>query len=237
MRALKTSFLALLFSLAACGGGGSDAPTRGAEPVEYVPAAKLVVIGNSITYVPATPELGWDHGSGMAASSAATDYAHLVAAGLDASALAISNFADLERNPTDAINRIDMDTPVARQIAQHAAEVTPQSAVVIQLGDNAPHDSMSTFGPAYGALLDAVAARQTLVCVSTWWQDGSKDAVIRAACEGHGGRFVFIGDIGSDPANRDHLDGPQYMHAGVQAHPHDWSMARIAGRVLAALER
>jgi hypothetical protein len=229
--------LLVLCILTACGGGGSDAPARGAEPVQYVPAAKLVVIGNSLAVVPADPAGSeWDHTSGAAASSADTDYAHLVAKGLGLP-LTVSNFADLERNPNDAINKIDMLTPVEEQIAKHAASVTADSIVVVQLGDNALPQTMGEFGPAYGALLDAVAARRALVCVSTWWRDDSKDSVIRAACEAHGGRFVIIGDILHDPTSRDRIEGPQFQNASLQAHPHDWSMARIAARVLVALER
>jgi Rieske Fe-S protein len=75
------------------------------------------------------------------------------------------------------------------------------------------------------------------VCVSTWWEEPSKDAVIASACEAHGGRYVYIGDILTDPANRDRLEGPQYTDASVQDHPHDWSMARIAERIVAAHPR
>lgn len=238
MASIKSTLATLLLSslLAACGGGGSETPSGGAQPIEYIEASKLVVIGNSLAVVPADPPGSeWNHTSGAAASSAEKDYAHLVAKGLSLP-LTVSNFADLERNPNDAINHIDLTTPVEQQIAKHAASVTTDSIVVVQLGDNALPQTMPQFGPAYGALLDAVAARRALVCVSTWWRDDSKDAVIRGACEAHGGRFVFIGDIQFDPANRDRLEGPQFSNASLQAHPHDWSMARIAERMLAALE-
>lgn len=235
---MRTTFiLASLLTLAACGGGGSSSPGAPSEPAQHMQASKLVVIGNSISRHGQVSSIGWDHDSGMAASSAATDYAHLVAATLGVAQLTANNFADLERNPADAINTIDLDTPVAHQIANRAAEVTSDSIVVVQLSDNAPHESMATFGPGYSALLDAVSARKALVCVGSFWYDATKDAVLKTACEAHGGRYVYIGDIHTDPTNRDRLDGPQYTNAAVQDHPHDWSMARIAERVLIALER
>ena len=226
--------LALLCTLVACGGGGDSDPGAAPAPADHVPAASLAIIGNSITFVPRTPGL-WEHDGGMAASDADHDYAHLVARGMSIASPLITNFADLERNPADAINKIDTATPVKEQIATVTAGIDAKTAVVIQLGDNAAPADLAQFGAAYAALLDAASARLALVCVSTFWEHTGKDAVIKAACEAHGGSYVYIGDIFRDPANRDLLDGPQYANATVKAHPHDWSMARIAERVLSAL--
>jgi len=57
--------------------------------------------------------------------------------------------------------------------------------------------------------------------------------MIKAACTERGGRYVFIGDIRIDPANQDG-QGVQFRNRGVNAHPHDWSMARISERIVAA---
>lgn len=188
---------------------------------------KAVFIGNSITYSLAAPAVGWNHTSGMAASSAAADYAHLAATGLQVQSPSITNFSALERNP--AANKPD--------IAAMTAGIDAATAVTIQLGDNVPLDRLSEFADAYDALLAAAVRARSLVCVSTWWIEPSRDAVIESACRARGGTYVSIGDIRPDPANRDRLDGPQYTDAAVQDHPHDWSMARIASRVQAAHAR
>ena len=246
----KLGMIAALVALAACGGGGEGGGTStamnggggasGAAPVpppSPAPApavppppppssspnyAKAVFIGNSITYSLASPAMGWDHTSGMAASSAATDYAHLVAAALKVDSPNITNFSPLERNPSANISGI----------AEVTAPIDASTAVTVELGDNVPLDKLAEFSTAYNALLDAIHGK-SLVCVSTWWVEPSRDAVIKSACDAHGGKFVYIGDVRPDPNNRDHLDGPQYADPAVEDHPHDWSMARIAERVIA----
>jgi hypothetical protein len=189
-----------------------------------VAAIKGVFIGNSISMMVANPSIGWDHTSGMAASSAATDYAHLVSASLHLQSQTVNNFSALEINP--AANK--------GGIPEQTSGIDGATAVTIELGDNARLDHLPEFADAYNALLDAASHGRTLVCVSTWWEERLKDAIIKPACEAHGGTYVYIGDLFGDPANRDLLEGPQYSNAALQAHPHDWSMARIAARVAAA---
>jgi hypothetical protein len=94
--------------------------------------------------------------------------------------------------------------------------------VVIELGDNA--GVTPAFAAGYSALLDGTKGRLSLYCLSTWWQQPSQDLMIKAACEAHGGHYVFIGDI--YPTRQDAR--VVYADAAVQAHPNDWSMAMIA---------
>ena len=189
-------------------------------------ATKGVFIGNSITFSPANPSVGWDHSSGMSASSAQTDFAHIVGEALHLWSPSFINFAALERDP--AANR--------SRIAELTAGIDHLTAVTIQLGDNVSPDParLAEFTAAYHELLDAAGRGRTLVCVSTWWELWAKDTMIKEACEARGGTYVSIGDIRYDPKNRDHFDGPQYADPSIDDHPHDWSMARIAERVLAA---
>lgn len=189
-------------------------------------ATKGVFIGNSITFSPANPAVGWDHSSGMAASSAATDFAHLAGEALHLWSPTFINFAALEREP--AANR--------SRIAELTAAIDDATAVTIQLGDNVAPDParIAEFTTAYHELLDAAKRGRSLVCVSTWWELWAKDTMIQEACEARGGTYVYIGDIRYDPKNRDPFEGPQYTDPSIQDHPHDWSMALIAERVIAA---
>jgi hypothetical protein len=129
------------------------------------------------------------------------------------------NFGGLELDPAAGASRIP----------EYAARVGPATAVTVQLGDNA--QASSGFAAAYGRLLDAVGHAARLACVSTWWENPSQDAVIKQQCEARGGTYVYIGDI--FPTRQD--DVGRYVNAGVDRHPHDWGMARIAERVAAAL--
>lgn len=196
-------------------------------PVAGFGSVKGVFIGNSITYSHPSAVMGWDHASGMAASSADTDYAHVAAATLNIGAPTILNFSALERDP--AANKAG--------IPNATANIDAATAVTIELGDNVPLERLTEFKDAYNALLDSARHGRSLVCVSTWWEVAAKDAVIKEACESHGGTYVYIGDIRSDPANRDRLDGPQYNDGSVNDHPHEWSMARIAARIASVTPR
>lgn len=228
-----TALAALLcVTLAACGGGGSvdSAPLPSQQSTAlgwsgHRPATSLAFIGNSLTLVP-------EWGRGIASSDISLDYVHLTATATSLPFTA-TNFASLERNPADPVNHIDMTTPVGLQIAAIASSIDSTTAVVVQLGDNAPVPA--DFAVNYAQLIANVKTGNRLVCISTWWESIEKDSAIKAACEGAGGKYVFIGDIRIRADNRDAIDGPQYSNQGVQDHPHDWSMVRIAERVVAAL--
>lgn len=220
--ATKILCAALALVLVACGGGSNDAPP-GPKPTS------LVVIGNSLAFVPDQP--GWSPGRGMAATSVATDYVHVLAAELGIAQPVARNFASLERNADDPVNAIDLTTPIADQIKVQTTGIDVATAVVVELGDNSPSGQSATFATNYGLLLDALPAHHSLTCVSTWWEDAAKDATIKAACKAHGGTFVFIGDI--YPARKD-VAAPGENPA-IWAHPHDPSMASIAARIKPAI--
>ena len=188
-------------------------------------AARGVFIGNSITYSVADPAMGWDHSGGMAASTAQADYVHRVSDALGLASPWVTNFAALE---------IDLNTAL---IPERTAAIDATTPVTVQLGDNVASGNVARFAQAYGQLLDSAQRGRSLVCVSTWWNRADVDALIQSACQSHGGTYVYIGDVRTDPANRDRLDGPQYADASVQSHPHDWSMDVIAQRVVAAQSR
>lgn len=208
-----SALIALLLSvtLAACGGGDATAADTGEKPQGIGKPTTMIFVGNSLTYVPpgGSPQSGvFSGGWGVAASSQDKDYAHLVASaqGLP---LSVENRADLEVNPATEVPTWN---------------VTPSTIVVVQLGDNGM--------PAkYADLLWKFRKAHTLICISTWWNQATRDAVIKGQCEDAGGRYVWIGDLF---ANRKD-DVGAYENPGVDAHPHDWGMAEIAARVNAAL--
>jgi hypothetical protein len=213
--ATKILSAALALALTACGGGGSDSP-----PTQSAQATAVLVLGNSLSVHPVDLSLGWDHVSGMAASDAAHDFVHLVAAGLGATPTAI-NIGQLELTPVESAPLIPAST----------VGIDAHTAVVIQLGDNGGADFAAGFPAAYSALLDATAGAKSLTCVSTWRQNDAKDALMKAACEAHQGTFVYIGDIF---ATRTDVIPPG-ENAGVASHPHDASMAVIAARLSKAV--
>lgn len=210
---------ALALTLTACGGGGSS-DTPAPPPPPPAKATALLVLGNSLSIHPIDASLGWDHVSGMAASDAAHDFVHIVAAGLGATPTAL-NIGQLELTPVESAPLIPTST----------ASIDAHTAVMVQLGDNGGAAFVAGFPAAYNALLDAAAGAKSLACLSTWRQNDAKDALMKAACEAHHGKFVYIGDIF---ATRTDVIAPG-ENAGVASHPHDASMAVIAARILPAL--
>jgi hypothetical protein len=188
------------------------------------PATDVLVIGNSITFVAPTPDVQWSGDWGMAASSQRSDFSHLVANTLGLP-LSASNLATLERTPANA----------KTILAPFAAKVHPGTIAVVELGDNVPAGTLGAFKPGYDALLDTVQHARNLVCTSTFWAKPDYDAAIEASCTAHGGTYLYIGDIRTDPANPDYVGAPAFANPAVDGHPHDWSMGQIALRVLRAV--
>ena len=206
----------IVLSGSGCGKNGAFAETK---------LTDLVVIGNSLTRYNPVPSIGWYGSWGMAASAADKDFSHIVAASMNLPLTSANIFAGLELTPATSAG----DIPVV------ASPVRQTTLVVIQLGDNVQLDILPAFATSYKKLLDAVKHAQVLICLGTWGADVPRDTIIKDACTARGGRYVFIGDIRTDPASQD-TKGAQFADAGVNMHPHDWSMARIAERIVSAAQ-
>ena len=63
--------------------------------------------------------------------------------------------------------------------------------------------------------------------------DPDADAVIKDVCAAQGGRYIYIGDI--YPTRTDVI--PPGENRAITLHPHDPSMAAIAGRILSQFKR
>lgn len=203
--------LALLLAMFGCGGGTASTPSTKSSAVSAPVYTSVLCVGNSITRHGPSPSIGWDGDWGMAASSQASDYCHMVARVLNLPATAI-NVAALETNPTDL-------SPLAGLPA-----VTAETFVILELGDNSA-DPIA-FEPTYQKLVQTLHPN---VCTSTWWNSTAMDAMTQKNCTG---KYAFIGDIFNDPSNPDMTATP-FADAGVNRHPHDWGMMQIANRILA----
>lgn len=211
--------------VAACNGAGFSADKAVTPSKTRASSApnKVVFVGNSLTLHVESVELGWPNHWGMAASAQRNDYAHLTGFALGFPVTVI-NMAGLET-----------DTPAHLvRLPEIARSIDRDTFVVVQLGDNVQATALNDFKPAYGRLLDTVGGSARLACVSTWWRNAAADALIREQCTLRGGRYVYIGDIHTDPASQDGR-GPRFAIEAVNAHPHDWGMARIAQRLVEAL--
>lgn len=184
---------------------------------------RILILGNSITLHGPSPEIGWTGDWGMAATSAAHDYAHIVAAHIPDAALEIRNISTLETNP-ELFSLHSLDSSLAQS----------PDLVIVELGDNAR--DASTFRTAYGALTDRISAVHpaALVCTTTWWERAEVDSVIRSACNGTGEHVVDIGALYLNPLNRAAAERSS-LDGGVAIHPGDRGMTQLADAILRAL--
>jgi hypothetical protein len=213
------SFGAWLFSLAGCGRVRADKPS-GCSRISGHKPANLLVLGNSITHAPADPAVGWYGNWGMAAPTAATDFSHLTASAMQLPVTTVNLSIETEPETSGA------------QISAIASTVAPDTAVVLEFGDDVPGGGLDSFAAAYDQLAGAVAKGDSLVCVSTWWEEPNIDNAIRVICGKHDGCYAYIGDLHADPANTD-LQTVEYSDPHINSHPRQWGHQHIAERVFA----
>jgi hypothetical protein len=161
----------------------------------------------------------------MAASSIQQDYAHLLLTKIGAkpSESYVRNFYPFENDADGSASHIASLTPIMADKPE---------VVVIELGDNVSRRNpfkIAAFQERYAALIDKVKPAQKLFCLSTWWGSKAVDWIMERKCKAGGGTFVYIGDIYPDQVAS--APAPHFANAGVDGHPKDVSMQRIAYRL------
>ncbi|BAJ75713.1 lysophospholipase L1 [Microbacterium testaceum StLB037] len=114
---------------------------------------------------------------------------------------------------------------------------------IIELGTNdvGEQTPLDDFDAQYGALLDRIRASSpdaAIVCLGTWtgW-GGDYDRAIESACVDHEGRYVPLGGLFRDAANRGPEGRPTFLGTGDDFHPNDLGHRAIANAILAVLKR
>ena len=192
---------------------------------------KVLVYGNSIALHAPKADIGWTNNWGMAASAREKDFAHLVAAGLEARLgkkgdLRIRNLAALERN-------FETNIATVAEIAEDAAW-TPDY-VVIAIGENSPNVDQNN-ADAYRKFLADIARpfassakKPKIVMRSPFWQNQMKAKCTEEAAAEVGAVYVDAGQLGAKAENK--AIG-LFWHGGVANHPGDLGMRRIADMIL-----
>jgi len=192
---------------------------------------KVLVYGNSIALHGPYPEIGWTNDWGMAASARERDFAHLVVAGLESrrgerADYRIRNLALLERNFTTNLS----------DFAEIASDVawTPDY-VVVAIGENVPTLTADTtadyteFLRSLARPLAESAGHPAVVMRSPFWRNAAKAACTEQAARDVGATYVDAAPLGDDDANK--AIG-LFAHAGIQNHPGDLGMRRLADLIL-----
>ena len=219
-----------------------NTPTHPIDPPDdqwVAHPARILFLGNSITYHAPKPDIGWTGDWGMAASAREKDFAHLLlrrfsaAAGGRAPEARIENIADFERGYAGGIQDAWFDDLAAFQtgililaIGENVADLASEQ------NQGVAHPA--GFQAAVSALIARVARQGKVYVRSCFWPDPLKDAALRGACAEAGGTFVDISHLHLDEKNYARSE-QEFEHSGVAAHPGDAGMAAIADAIWQAI--
>lgn len=225
-------------SVLAFAGSPRSAGAQGGEAQSGAPGfRKILFLGNSITLHGPNKKIGWEGNWGMAASSEDRDYVHLVARALAEQdgrlpEILVKNVAAFERNWASYDAAAELKDAVAFDA----------DLIVVAVGENVPALASDEAGAQFAASLvrflnGITKERKPLTIVrSCFWPNAAKDEALRSACQAVGGRFLDIGALGKDDANRARSER-QFEHEGVANHPGDRGMQAIAGAIVDAVRQ
>ncbi|MFD0752301.1 SGNH/GDSL hydrolase family protein [Mucilaginibacter calamicampi] len=209
---MQRILLAVLLLLTFAGCNKQPAPP-------FPPAYRILVLGNSITYSPANPSIGW-HGSwGMAASVADSDFVHVFTKRLKeinpANEVLSKNIAEFEVN-FDTYN-FDANLKTLRD--------AKPALIVLRIGENVTRNTEAAlFEQKYQELLNYFKTDNPsvkILAVGSVWPDRDMPTnVMKKYSE-----FVPLVFMQNDLSN--YAFG-KFTDPGVASHPSDKGMATIA---------
>ncbi|WP_186757292.1 SGNH/GDSL hydrolase family protein [Echinicola salinicaeni] len=195
------------------------------------PLSKVLVIGNSITYHPPAPEVGWNNDWGMAASAADKDYVSVLSDSLKA------------RNPDIEIIRENvypferffetLDFEDYDYLKEFQAEL-----LIIRLGENV--NSAEVEGYNLGrSILDFADylsdnGKTKVLITTTFWENPVVNSQIEWAAAQQKWTLVDITHLSADD---DNMALGEYEHEGVSRHPNDKGMKAIANLIWAYIKK
>lgn len=203
-----------------------------------MPANRILIVGNSITYHAPAPDIGWTASCGMAASAPEKDYAHQFLNAVSKlmgskPESCIVNISEFEVN----FDAFDIAVSLKREIAFKA------DTVVVAIGENvAPLNDAGKQSRFKSRLIELLAAVKggdpgtQLFVRSCFWADKVKDDILRQACEIAGGVFVDISKICADESNFARAERG-FTNPDVAAHPGDKGMRAITNALLSSWKK
>jgi hypothetical protein len=220
-------------------------------------AYRILFVGDSITRHGTSDavkkQLGWDHVSGMAASSPDKDYVHLLANRIQATMpdrkVEIYYPGDVTSREADAGGHKSGTAAAAASMLSGSLTITPH-LVVVQLGEHEDEAKGEAFlRDNYEKLVtsfDGVTPRPKVIATGLWqpgdaatgldyyrggWT-GTVESVQRELCEKHGIPFASVREFALDPTCRGWGES-----GGVKWHPNDKGMQGYASVLFAAFQR
>lgn len=208
------------------------------EPLKIgsVRCSRILYLGNSITLHGPAPQIGWTGNFGMAATSEANDYVHLLTRRIATAAkgepqIRVRNIADFERN----YGAYDVAAELKAELA-----FQPE-LVIVAIGENVAalkeDGARDRFRMAVEGLLKTLdgGGHPTIVVRSGFWADPAKDEALQQSAKLVGATFVDIHTLGADPTMAARSER-KIEHDGVAGHPGDKGMKAIADAIWKGLE-
>ena len=191
---------------------------------------KVLFFGNSITRHEPAPHIGWNHDNVMAASCKENDYVHKVISAVqkkhpDASfcivqaAIWETNYTSCDYNKYFALAKgFNPDFVLTVISANIKSEMFEHDTFILEMGKL--HEYLTGGNGA------------KIIQSTSFFNNEVKSAAIRDYVDKVGGDLVYISDL---PSNQENLAIGLFEHDGVQHHPGDKGMERIAERLLEKL--
>jgi lysophospholipase L1-like esterase len=188
----------------------------------------VLVLGNSITYSPANPTIGWSGNWGMAASAADSDYVHLLTARFQAankaSTLVAKNIADFENN----FDTYDLDLNLKTY-----RDAKPD-LIIFRIGENVTRVSDSVlFDKKYAALLNYFTAanpKVKILAAGSVWPDRDMPNAVMSKYS----TYISLVNLQTNLSN---FAFGLYPNAAIQSHPSNKGMKAITDQIWVAAQK
>ena len=189
---------------------------------------KVLIIGNSIMKHGVAPQLGWNSDWGMAATAEEKDYAHLLHR-------KICDAVKQKKAPELQLARISNEKEMK---GWEVLKGNDADVIVIQISDNyRGKKNKEEFQNNYSQMIrDLRGDRDPVIVCLTNWGGGPLNEMIRAAVAENGVLSVDLAPLAADPMNKAGSEG-HFKNGGVNWHPGDRGMARIAEATFAVIEK
>lgn len=203
---------------------------------------KILVIGNSLSYHGIVKEIGWNHLSGMAATSIEKDYVHLLFRKIENKipdrniCMRISNFATFERN-LNSLEDKSVDSLVIFQ----------PDIVIFQLGENVGIEEQNDpllFEQKYIQLINCFKKKGNplIICTTPFFPSLVKNKIIEKVVLSTSSYLVDLSHLPLLESENYAKDEKKYLGDksvwkvdGIGIHPGDLGMENIANQLFVTI--
>lgn len=195
---------------------------------------KIAFIGNSLTLHSKLESIGWNHTSGMAASSLENDYVHKTVRKLAESKnvnieYALINLSDWERD----FENFDKNR------LQKIWDFNPEY-VIFQLGENVLQDNIigrkEIFYNEYIKIIESFGKNNTRIVSLPFWHSSEKNQLFTKVAIETKSYIIDLSHLGNGLDKKNYANSEiNYKHDGVGIHPGDYGMENISDNIFSVL--